>query len=151
MAEDKKTISVKEFRMWIQGVEEMQAEEWVPDARQWKLIRAKIDLIDDTPPAQRAGPPMYGPRGNNMPDELANIPGANLVFQPMNTAPPSAPGMGAAIPQPSSLNAPPAPPQAPRMAHTPNGLPVSMASGNPTVPVKTPDDTSGKPYNSQFV
>lgn len=150
MAEDKKTISVKEFRMWIQGVEEMQDDGWVPDARQWKLIRAKIDQIDEEQdqrfvPTIRSGPRTPGP------DELASIPGANLVFQPMNTAPPSAPGIGAPVPQPSGLYVPVAPPQPPRMATTANGLPVSMASGNPKVPVKTPDDTSGKPYNSQFV
>jgi hypothetical protein len=139
-----KTISIKEFKMWLQGVEEMQAEGWVPDARQWERIRAKIDQIEDA-----VVPAYTGYRA--APVEASELPpGTNLVFQPLNTAPPG-PGGGAAIPLPSALNTAGPTPRAPRVATTPAGLPVTMASGTPT-PVKTPDvDTSnGKPYNSQF-
>lgn len=38
-------ISLNEFRAWLSGVEEMQAEDWHPDLTQWRIIREKIDLI----------------------------------------------------------------------------------------------------------
>ena len=46
MAEEKdpSLITVKEFKMWLQGVEEMQPDGWSPDQRQWAKIRAKIDI-----------------------------------------------------------------------------------------------------------
>jgi len=37
--------SLKEFRAWLQGVEELQSDEWSPNFDQWKLIRDKIDGI----------------------------------------------------------------------------------------------------------
>lgn len=40
-------ITVKEFKMWLQGVEEMQDEAWTPDTRQWNKIREKINQIDE--------------------------------------------------------------------------------------------------------
>ncbi len=40
------TITIKEFKMWLMGVEEMQSPDWTPDHNQWKVIRAKINLID---------------------------------------------------------------------------------------------------------
>ena len=137
-------ISTKEFKMWLQGVEEMQTEEWVPDARQWKLIRAKIELIENTP----AVPAVY--RDN--PRATGGLPpGAELVFPPMNTAAPAPRGAGA-VPLPSGLHVAAGAPAAPRNVTTPSGVPVSMEStGRPNVPVKTPDvDTSDGNYNSQF-
>ena len=48
---DKTTITIKEFRMWLEGVEEMQDDDWVPDAKQWARIRAKIDsVVESTAP-----------------------------------------------------------------------------------------------------
>lgn len=45
---NKKTrISLKEFRAWLDGVEDLQPEEWAPTKDQWEKIRQKIDLIDD--------------------------------------------------------------------------------------------------------
>lgn len=168
MTEEKtKTISLKEFKMWLEGVEEMQADGWVPDARQWQRIRDKIDSIKEEQvsspafhyaPGVRGGPatgtaPFAGAGASNV--ELP--PGSELVFQPMNPNPPSASGTD--VPVPSSLNAahPAAnPARPPRQATTASGMPVTLAGGrgtNPQVPVKTPDiDTShGKDYNSQFV
>lgn len=39
------TITLDQFRSWLQGVEDMQTEDWAPNADQWKVIREKIDLI----------------------------------------------------------------------------------------------------------
>lgn len=41
----KKEVSLNEFHAWLEGVEELQAANWTPDARQWKLIRDKINCI----------------------------------------------------------------------------------------------------------
>ena len=41
-----KTITLENFRSWLEGVEEMQEEDWVPSAAQWKTIRKKIDSIE---------------------------------------------------------------------------------------------------------
>lgn len=42
-ASKKQTLG--EFRAWLSGVEEMQADDWAPDLTQWKRIRARIDEI----------------------------------------------------------------------------------------------------------
>jgi len=41
----KQKQTLREFRAWLQGVEELQAENWAPNRDQWKLIRDKIDGI----------------------------------------------------------------------------------------------------------
>jgi hypothetical protein len=46
-------ITIKEFRMWLEGVEEMQDEGWVPDPKQWARIRSKINSIEDAPLPKR--------------------------------------------------------------------------------------------------
>ena len=48
MTNEKKKLTVKEFLMWLEGVEEMQDAGWCPSATQWKRIRDKIDDIDST-------------------------------------------------------------------------------------------------------
>ena len=40
-----KTCSLKEFRAWLEGMEEMLGDEWVPSKDQWKRIRNKINTI----------------------------------------------------------------------------------------------------------
>lgn len=47
------TITVKEFKMWLDGVEEMQPEGWTPDQRQWTRIREKINSIGESTSVQR--------------------------------------------------------------------------------------------------
>jgi len=37
--------TLKEFKAWLQGVEELQPEDWSPNPDQWKLIRDKINGI----------------------------------------------------------------------------------------------------------
>ncbi len=41
-------ITVKEFKMWINGILEMQDDGWTPDLRQWTKILNKIGDIADT-------------------------------------------------------------------------------------------------------
>lgn len=124
---DPSLITVKEFKMWLQGVEEMQPDGWSPDQRQWAKIRAKIDIITEAEsiepvPAKYATPyiaPRFGP------DAAPSNAGAQPV---------TAPVMPRALPvQPTQLAGP-------------------FASGDGQTPVKTPNiDTGvGKPYESSF-
>jgi len=47
MDKQQNEITVKEFKMWLEGVIEMQDEDWIPDARQWKKILDKIYEISE--------------------------------------------------------------------------------------------------------
>jgi hypothetical protein len=109
MADDKK-ITVKEFTMWLQGVEEMQDEGWIPTATQWKRIRDKIDLIDDKPAAASRvvappppedgrpanfGTPVYAPSGM-MPDPTKDLAGKPFL--------PEQPGLPARTPSIDTSN-----------------------------------------------
>ncbi|MGZ8924290.1 MAG: hypothetical protein ACXW2E_00270 [Nitrososphaeraceae archaeon] len=49
MSQEGKKLTITEFRFWLEGVEEMQSDEWNPNPQQWKRIREKIDLIQDQP------------------------------------------------------------------------------------------------------
>jgi hypothetical protein len=42
-----KKQTLAEFRAWLSGVEELQPEDWAPDATQWKTIREKMDHISE--------------------------------------------------------------------------------------------------------
>lgn len=49
MAENDKKLTVKEFKMWLEGVEDMMQDVdggWTPSAAQWKRIRDKINEIN---------------------------------------------------------------------------------------------------------
>lgn len=55
-----KKLSLKDFKMWLEGVEEMQSEGWTPTPEQWNKIRSKIDIIEETvviPNTQQVSPP----------------------------------------------------------------------------------------------
>jgi hypothetical protein len=132
MSDDKKTITVREFRYWLQGVEEMQDEHWTPTSSQWAKIREKIDSITDVEP-QSAPTPTPAPVRYAAP---AMVP---PMVQPPTTQPPTGP---VSLAGPSSLAIPPRP--------TMSSNPL-LAQGN-SIPVRTPDiDTSGKGYESGFV
>lgn len=40
-----KSQTLAEFRAWLEGVEELQDEDWSPNKSQWDLIREKINNI----------------------------------------------------------------------------------------------------------
>jgi len=142
MVEPKK-LSVKEFKMWLSGVEEMQGADWSPDANQWAKIRAKIEQLNEVvevPP--QATQPYTGYRGAppaaSAPafvPPAASAPAAGPTFQP----PPSDLGAQTQV----VPNVPSAP------VRVAPGIPLATGQGN--IPIKTPDiDTFGKPYGSSF-
>jgi hypothetical protein len=120
--ESMKTMTIMEFRYWLEGVEEMQPEGWSPDKRQWDRIREKIDSITvgslvpvpqqaPAPVSVSAPPPAY----NNQPIQHAQS------------------GMGRVV------------------APQPNGVLFGNAD-NPAFPIKTPNiDSSSKPYEPAFI
>jgi len=121
MSEDKK-ITVKEFKMWLQGVEEMQPEDWTPDARQWARIREKINSIEESVGQQPvATQPLQPMPTNPVPRPLPAVPAGPSMMPPPQAA------------RPAQLSGPFANPE------------------SPTMPVRTPNiDTQGKPYESSF-
>lgn len=38
----KKQYTLSEFKAWLEGIEELQPDDWSPDASQWKTIREKL-------------------------------------------------------------------------------------------------------------
>lgn len=127
-------ITINDFRMWLEGVEEMQSENWVPDARQWQRIREKIDSIEDTPvqapPRIPSGPI---PRSAAFVQEQAPI----------------QPPAGPAVPAGPSLMSPNFAVGAP---NSPAQLTGPFATNSQQIPVRTPniDTAGGKPYESSF-
>lgn len=124
---EQKNISVKEFKMWLEGVEEMQEEGWVPNSTQWARIRDKIRCIAEEPQGFTA--PQFGPR--QAPQQVGQPPAPPPM--PVMQQPQFAPaGMtGLAAPEPGGRG--------------------PLAGGPTTIPVKTPDiDTSNGGYRSSF-
>ena len=106
-------ITVKEFRMWLQGVEEMQDSAWVPNPTQWARIREKINTIEETEPTpvhaaapvQYHQPPMVNypiPTGNELPGVPAG-PSSMAATRLASPPPPPASGLFAT---PESPNMP---------------------------------------------
>lgn len=41
-----KRITIPEFKSWLEGVMELQAEDWAPNAEQWKKIKTRIFSLE---------------------------------------------------------------------------------------------------------
>ena len=77
-----KKYTLPEFKAWLEGIEEIQPDDWCPDLDQWKMIREKIAAIVEQAPRPVAPPrpaarPMNMP--NNPPSALSPPPTAELV------------------------------------------------------------------------
>jgi hypothetical protein len=123
--EVKPQITVKDFKNWLEGVIEMQDDDWVPDARQWNRILGKIyDISDSTlvVPAQN----IYTPRPQ--------------VNEQHFISPVSPTAFDYAQPSQSGLSAP-------VIANNPTG---PFARDQCEIPVKTPDIDTTNGYKSTF-
>ena len=40
-------MTIAEFKSWIAGIEDMNEDDWVPNAVQWGKIRSKISLLTE--------------------------------------------------------------------------------------------------------
>lgn len=43
----KDVFSVKDFKMWLQGLREFQEPGWTPNAKQWNTILDKVEQLED--------------------------------------------------------------------------------------------------------
>lgn len=119
------TLTIKEFKMWLRGVEEMQPDGWSPSQQQWARIREKIDSIEEgsTPPQQQV---IYR-------DPVVQQP----VYQQPQQVVHAQPGLTA---QRGVVSAP-----------LPNN-PLFGNADSPAIPVKTPNvDTSTGGYEPAFI
>ena len=68
-------ITLREFKAWLEGVEELQPDDWCPDLEQWKKIRSKINCISPETihtnipqqPVQPQATTNYPPQPNDAP------------------------------------------------------------------------------------
>lgn len=76
----KQKQTLREFRAWLEGVEELQPDNWAPNREQWARIRARIDGIKEEV-AQAAEPTR----------ESKPVPAQNPVYQqpPTTILPPA--------------------------------------------------------------
>lgn len=91
------SISMDQFRSWLEGVEDMQPADWTPDQEQWRRIREKIDLVDVTindqasyaqsTPMQRGGTTPVVPAIPPMPPRVATAFDNAQIVGGMPTAP----------------------------------------------------------------
>ena len=122
-----KTMTIMEFRYWLEGVEEMQPEGWSPDKRQWDRIREKIDSIVSNTASQAVAQTLQHFPSNNRPEPVYH---EQMNDKPIQYAPS---GVG-------RVAAPP-----------PSGVLFGNAD-NPTFPIKTPTiDTSKGGYEPAFI
>ena len=95
-----KKISVKEFKAWIEGIEELQPDGWAPTAEQWKIIRERINMIDDTPSGT---PSAKHPLHQNVPVTNVKHPVTNTRPVVPPPAPQSAPTPSPSLPTGGSM------------------------------------------------
>lgn len=118
---EEETITIKEFKMWLRGVEEMQPDDWTPDHRQWSRIRDRIDNIIESAP---------------VPVVANTQPAFREEYQPPRAAPVMAQaGMRSVTPQPPS--------NAAMFGNADNPL---TPTKTPNV-----DTSNGKPYEPAFI
>jgi len=103
-----KKQTLAEFRAWLSGVEELQPDNWAPNADQWKLIRDKIDGITVPKVVPVAATPSPAAVANNAPYAMqaAHIPPPPPPAGGVPTGPVTAPTPGAvaAMPQQAPVN-----------------------------------------------
>jgi hypothetical protein len=56
-----KKYTLGEFKAWLEGVEEIQPDDWHPDLTQWRMIREKIAAIVEPPKKPSRPPPAAMP------------------------------------------------------------------------------------------
>jgi hypothetical protein len=121
---DDQSITIREFRMWLAGVEEMQPSNWVPDERQWVIIRNKLETVLDTPIVAHVAPHVVH----------APVVPPEPIYREVGPVVHSTPGLSMVTPVAPAHNAA-----------------LFANADNPTSPVRTPNvDTSTGGYNSAF-
>jgi len=82
----KTTTTLRDFRQWLAGVEEMQGSDWHPTTEQWKKIREKIDQITEGAPLAAPYVPMAPQQFQpGIPSSLSPVAPAPAPFIPPAT------------------------------------------------------------------
>lgn len=127
MSNKDETLTIAQFKAWLEGVEEMQPDDWTPSETQWKRIRAKIAKLCEDMEKQ----PLHG-------HHVPNVGGSVVTQYPLHN-----PRASDHIHPSTLVDATVA--LSPTVPHKPLGV---QTSG---VTVKTPDiDTSNGTYVSNF-
>lgn len=79
----KQKQTLREFRAWLEGVEELQPENWSPNRDQWARIRERIDGIKEEPVPAPAEPAAVQPAATAAPAQ-----NPVMYQQPAMMAPP---------------------------------------------------------------
>lgn len=170
MAENTNKITIAEFKAWLEGITDLQGEDWTPNQDQWRKIKTKLFSLEgfDAPLEQhiarvieRAMPRVRMPM----------VPPPDYNWQQAQQVQPQQPQVGTVPPgSPAPLdlaNVPPlhAVPGGSTLTNANSGtppltLPPGAKIGNVTdktnavkiEPAKTPDiDTSSGSYKSTFL
>lgn len=140
----RKKIPLAEFKAWLEGVEELQSDEWSPDQTQWALIRTKIDsIIEVAPPAPQAAQqpiPQQPPQMLRPGFAPQQMPPQMVPQQPIGQD-----GQPIAVPMVGDATPPAVPTDNPMLN------PTSSPGGVGAPVTKTPEiDTSSGSYGSSF-
>ena len=155
-----KTISVKAFKSMVEGMDMIGGDDWSPSPEQWKKIREKIELLDETVEVVSApAVDVPGSRAVVAPVQPVERPVANPdnPWENGTAVMPNTPGgvpegevtmgksMSALTPQPTGPNVKTR--TVPRQNQPPVEAPVARVEGEQ---VKTPDIDSTAGYESPF-
>ena len=132
-----KAKTYPEFMAWLEGVESMQPEEWVPNAEQWKLIREMLDKLKIEPKVITKEVQVQ------VPNAATILPAAPAPAQVMM---PAAPAIMPTETTSAFEAAPPSRPMPSGMTGGRNGVPNATSSKKGEVL-----DTSDGNYTSEFV
>lgn len=151
-----KKITLSEFKAWLEGIEELQPDDWSPTQEQWKKIRNKIDCIVESEPvavapAQQAGQRhpsdvLYSPAEQHQTPQQPPQQGEETV--------PTLPPVPSSIPDAAGNTGVPAGPSKladPSLGASGSKPAISGIPEGPDGRIKTPDiDTSDGSYGSGF-
>jgi hypothetical protein len=134
--EDQK-ITIKEFKMWLEGVIEMQDDGWTPDPKQWTKILEKIHNINEESGTSKAN------RGAAREESYYQY-HAPIVHSPL---------MDPSIQIDDSVPQQPIYAGPSRLSHAAPARPVGHnVFGNNMYPAQTPNiDTASESYTPPFV
>ena len=129
---EEKVVTIRDFKVLIEGMDMVLGDDWVPTDDQWKRIRAKIDAMIKTEDRAADRPVPLMPGAGNV--DSRRIVADDRLPGNFPEVPSTVPAGAVALPPPSALTPPVTPTNAP-----------------PEETVKTPDIDSSQGYSSQFV
>lgn len=65
-AKEKKLISIKDLKTWLDGYCSAHGDDWSPTPEQWKMIKTKIFALDDTAPTAPTAPVAHAGYGTSV-------------------------------------------------------------------------------------